>query len=89
MLAFFIKEKEIDYSGGLFTPGRTKPEPVMLGQFPRPAGSPPMRTNCPTDGVGPLRTNIMYHPGGHVCASGGEVTLQALPLQEIAGKRVL
>lgn len=47
-----------------------------------------MRTNCPTDGVGPSRTNIMYHPGGATCAEGGEVTVQSVPAQLTCGKRV-
>jgi len=71
----------------IYTPGSVKPG--SLGQFPNFAGSPPMRTNTPTDGVGPFKMNIINHPGGLVCASGGAVTVQALPLHVNAGKIVL
>ena len=71
----------------IYTPGSGNPG--SLGQFPSPAGSPPMRTNTPTDGVGPFRINIINQPGGLVFASGGAVTVQAFPLHEKAGKIVL
>jgi len=71
---------------GIYTPGNWKLG--SLGQLPREAGSPPMRTNWPTDGVGPLRTNIMYHPGGAVWALLGAVTEQTVPAHETAGTSV-
>ena len=48
--------------------------PGKFGQFPSFAGSPPILTNCPTDGIPPFSTNIMYHPGGAICEFGGAVT---------------
>jgi hypothetical protein len=41
-----------------------------------------MRTNTLCDGVGPSRINSWCHPGGEICAFGGAVTVQAVPLHE-------
>ena len=70
-----------------YMPGRWKPG--RAGQFPSFAGSPPIWTNTPCDGVGPSRMNNWYHPGGETFESGGAVTVQTLfPEHENAGKIV-
>lgn len=67
------------------TPGRVKSG--KSGQFPSSAGSPPMRTQCECDGVGPSRTQSWCQPGGEMNEFGGAVIVQVVPEQENSGKR--
>jgi len=69
------------------TPGSVKSG--KFGQLPRSPGSPPIRTHCEWEGVGPSRTNICCQPGGQTYVLGGAVTVQVFPLQENSGKIVL
>ena len=61
-----------------YTPGGVKG--ASDGQFPRPAGSPPIRTHWDWEGVGPSRTNNMYQPAGETLTFGGAVIVQSLPV---------
>lgn len=63
--------------------------PGRLGQFPTSLGSPPMRTHCEWDGVGPSRMKSRCQPGGDTPALGGAVIVQVVPSQVKAGKIVL
>jgi hypothetical protein len=58
-----------------------------VGQLPSAAGSPPIRTHCEYEGVGPSRTKSWNHPGGQTFAFGGAVMVQELPLQLKAGNK--
>lgn len=59
------------------------------GQLPSSAGSPPMRTHCENEGVGPSRTKSWCQPGGETKAFGGAVTVQLVPAQVNSGNRIL
>lgn len=56
--------------------------------LPSSPGSPPMRTHCEIEGVGPSRTKSCHHPGGLTKELGGAVTVQVVPLQENSGNIV-
>ena len=69
-------------SAQTYTPGSEKSG--KFGQFPSSPGSPPMRTQCENDGVGPSSTNSWCHPGGATAAFGG-AGLSAVDLALQAG----
>jgi hypothetical protein len=70
-------------------PGSGSKAAMPAGQSPIFAGSFPILTNCPIEGVGPSSTKIINHPGGATCASGGVVIVHVSPSQVKAGKIVL
>lgn len=74
---------------GMFgpTPGMVKSG--KFGQFPRLAGSPPIRIHVAFDGILLLsRTNIWNQDGGQILEFGGAVTVHVSPEHENAGKIV-
>ena len=79
------ESKKISHAIGPI-PGRVKSG--KLGQLPSSPVSPPMRTQCECDGVGPSRTKSWYQDGGHVWGSGGAVIVQVFPAQVTVGKKV-